>query len=89
MGVEAAWIVGLLINRVRRRLGEAVASLIADLSLRFINLPSDRVDAEIEAARDVERLHYFGILANLALEQPLGSPSMIRASWNGAGKFPN
>lgn len=49
--VEAALIVGLLVHRARRRHGEAAAKLIADLSSRFINLPADQVDPEIEVAQ--------------------------------------
>ncbi|MCL4181414.1 MAG: PAS domain-containing protein [Verrucomicrobia bacterium] len=49
--VEAALIVGLLVNRAKRHQGEAVAKLIADLSSRFINLPADKVDPEIEVAQ--------------------------------------
>lgn len=51
VAVEGALIVGLLINRAKRQQGEAAATLIADLSSRFINLPTDKVDAEIEAAQ--------------------------------------
>ncbi|NLH75360.1 MAG: PAS domain-containing protein [Verrucomicrobia bacterium] len=49
--MQAALIVGLLVHRVKRREGEEAATLIADLSSRFINLPSDQVDAAIEAAQ--------------------------------------
>lgn len=49
--VEAALIVGLLINRARRRQGEAVATLTADLSSRLINLPPGEVDRAIEEAQ--------------------------------------
>ena len=49
--VEAALIVGLLVNRAKRRHGERMATLLADLSSRFINLPTDKVDAEIQAAQ--------------------------------------
>ena len=48
---EALLIVGLVVNRVKRRHAETVATLIADLSSRFINLPADKVDPEIEAAQ--------------------------------------
>jgi len=49
--LETALIVGLLVSRARRRQGEAVATLIADLSSRFINLPSGEVDRAIEDAQ--------------------------------------
>ncbi len=49
--VEAALIVGLLVNRARRLQGERMATLVADLSARFVNLPAERVDTEIEAAQ--------------------------------------
>jgi PAS domain S-box-containing protein len=49
--VEAALIVRLLIHRAKRRQGEAVATLITELSSRFINLPADKVDSEIDAAQ--------------------------------------
>src|SRR5512135_2828981 len=48
---EAALIVGLLVNRAKRRQGETVTTLIADLSSRFINLPAETVDREIEEAQ--------------------------------------
>lgn len=49
--LQAALIVGLLMNRTKRRHGEAVTTLIADLSSRFINLPPAKVDREIEEAQ--------------------------------------
>lgn len=49
--VEAALIVGLLVNRAKRHHGERMATLIADLSSRFINLHTEKVDTEIEAAQ--------------------------------------
>lgn len=49
--VQAALIVGLLLNRAKRRHSEAAATLIADLSSRFINLPPGMVDREIEEAQ--------------------------------------
>jgi len=45
-------IVGLLVNRAKRRQGEAEATLIADISSKFVNLPSGEVDREI---MDAER----------------------------------
>ena len=48
---EAALIVGLLVHRAKRRQGESVATLIADLSSRFVNLPAGTVDREIEEAQ--------------------------------------
>ncbi len=49
--VQTALIIGLFVNRARLRDEEAVATLIADLSARFINLPADQVDAAIEDAQ--------------------------------------
>ncbi len=49
--MQAALIVGLLLNRARRRQGEAVAALIADLSSRFVNLPAGEVGRVIEDAQ--------------------------------------
>ena len=49
--LQAALIIGLLINRAKRRQGEAVATLTADLSSKFINLPAGEVDHEIEDAQ--------------------------------------
>ena len=48
---EAALIVGLFVNRIRRREAEAVAALIAELSSKFIHLPASEVDREIEDAQ--------------------------------------
>ena len=45
--LQAALIIGLLVNRARRRQGEAEATLIADISSKFVNLPSGEVDGEI------------------------------------------
>jgi PAS domain S-box-containing protein len=49
--LQAALIVSLLINRAKRRQGEAIATLTADLSSKFINLPAGEVDREIEDAQ--------------------------------------
>ena len=49
---QAALIVGLLVNRAKRRQGEAEATLIAEISSKFVNLPSGEVDSEI---MDAER----------------------------------
>jgi signal transduction histidine kinase len=49
--LQAALIIGLLINRAKRRQAEAVATLTADLSSKFVNLPSGEVDREIEDAQ--------------------------------------
>jgi PAS domain S-box-containing protein len=43
-------IIGLLVNRARRRQAEMGAALIADISSRFVNLPASEVDREIENA---------------------------------------
>ena len=48
--LQAALIVGLLVNRARRRQGEVEATLLADISSKFVNLPSGEVDGEIVAA---------------------------------------
>jgi len=50
-GLQTALIAGLLFNRARRREDQAMATLISELSSRFINLPADQVDPEIEAAQ--------------------------------------
>ncbi len=49
--MQAALIVGLLMNRAKRRQGEAVAALIADLSSRFVNMPSGQIGRMIEDAQ--------------------------------------
>ncbi len=49
--LQTAMIVGLLVNRARRRADQAMTTLIADLSSRFINLPADQVDPEISSAQ--------------------------------------
>ena len=45
--LQAALIVGLLVNRAERLQREAEAALIADVSSRFVNLPPADVDQEI------------------------------------------
>lgn len=50
--LQAALIVGLVANRSRRRQGEAEATLVADISSKFVNLSPGEVDSEI---RDAER----------------------------------
>ncbi len=50
--LQAALIVGLLVNRAKRRQGEVEAALLADISSRFVNLPPGEVDGEI---MDAER----------------------------------
>lgn len=49
--LQALLIVGLLINRRKRRRGEIAEKLTAELSSRFVNLPADQVDAAIQAAQ--------------------------------------
>jgi PAS domain S-box-containing protein len=49
-GLQTALIIGLLVNRAKRRQGEAAAALIADISSKFVNLPPAEVDREIEDA---------------------------------------
>ena len=49
---QAALTIGLLVNRAKRRQGEAEATLIADISSKFVNLPPSEVDREI---MDAER----------------------------------
>ncbi len=49
--LQTALIISLLVNRAKRRQGEAVATLVADLSSKFINLPPSEVDREIEDAQ--------------------------------------
>ena len=49
---QAALIVGLLLNRGKRRRGEAEAGLIADISSMFVNLPPNQVERKI---MDAER----------------------------------
>jgi signal transduction histidine kinase len=44
---QAALIIGLTVNRNRRRRSEAEAAMIADISSKFVNLPADQVDREI------------------------------------------
>jgi nitrogen fixation negative regulator NifL len=52
--LQAFLIVGLLANRSKRRQGEREAALLADISSKFVNLPSHQVDDEIlEAQRRV------------------------------------
>jgi PAS domain S-box-containing protein len=51
--LQAGLIIGLLVNRAKRRRGEAEATLIADISSRFVNLPPGEVDGQI---LDAERL---------------------------------
>jgi signal transduction histidine kinase len=45
--LQAALIIGLLVNRAKRRQGEAMATLIAEISSKFVNLPASEVDSEI------------------------------------------
>ena len=48
---QAALIGGLLINRAKRRQGEAEATLIAAVSSKFVNLPASEVDQAIQDAQ--------------------------------------
>ena len=45
--IQAAFIAALLIQRTKHRRAEAEATLIADISSKFVNLPPDKVDGEI------------------------------------------
>ena len=55
--LQAALIVGLLVNRSKRRQSEAEATLLAEISSRFVNLPPGEVDREIlEAERRIAEL---------------------------------
>lgn len=49
--VQAGLIFGLLVNRSKRRRSEAEATLIADISSKFVNLPPHEVDREILEAQ--------------------------------------
>jgi PAS domain S-box-containing protein len=49
--LQAALIISLLISRAKRRQGEAMATLIASLSSKFINLPAGEVDKAIQDAQ--------------------------------------
>ena len=49
--LQAALIVGLLVNRAKRKQGEAEAILVADISSKFVNLPPGEVDREIMDAQ--------------------------------------
>ncbi|MBE2215343.1 MAG: GAF domain-containing protein [Opitutaceae bacterium] len=49
--VLAATVLGLLIARRRLRMTEVQAILVAEISSRFVNLPSGEVDREIEEAQ--------------------------------------
>ena len=49
--LQAALITRLLVHRAKRRQGEAVAILIADISSKFVNLPSSEMDREIAGAQ--------------------------------------
>lgn len=52
--VQMALIIGLLVNRSQRLRAEAEATLIADISAKFVNLPASEVDREImEAERRI------------------------------------
>ncbi len=44
---QAALIIGLTVNRNKRRRSEAEATMIADISSKLVNLPADQVDHEI------------------------------------------
>ncbi len=45
--LQAALIIGLMANRNKRRRNEAEATMLADISSKFVNLPADQVDHEI------------------------------------------
>lgn len=49
--LQTALIAGLVIHRANRRRGEEAAMLIADISSRFVHVPADEVDREIEDAQ--------------------------------------
>lgn len=49
--VQGALILGLLVNRARRREGETAATLIAEISSKFVNLPPGDVEREIMDAQ--------------------------------------
>jgi PAS domain S-box-containing protein len=49
--LQTALVVALLLNRARRHQGEVEATLVADISSKFVNLPAREVDREIEAAQ--------------------------------------
>ena len=49
--LQTALIAGLVVNRARRRRGEAEAILIADISSKFVNFPPGEVDSEIMDAQ--------------------------------------
>jgi PAS domain S-box-containing protein len=49
--LQAALIIGLWFNRSKRKQGEAEATLLAEISSKFVNLPPNEVDHEIIQAQ--------------------------------------
>jgi len=49
--LQAALIIGLLVNRAKRRQGEAEATLVAGISWKFVHIPPGEVDREIMDAQ--------------------------------------
>ncbi|MBN2507707.1 MAG: PAS domain S-box protein [Verrucomicrobia bacterium] len=49
-GAQTALIVGLIVNRAKRRQGEVEAALTADISSKFVHLPPGEVDPKIQDA---------------------------------------
>ena len=71
--LQAALITGLLVNRMHRRRGEAEAVLIADISSKFVNIPSVEVDQEITSA--LRRICEFLKIDMAAIWQWSGGPT--------------
>ncbi len=71
--IESVLIMGLLVNRRRRIRGEQEATLVADISSKFINLPASDVDQEIIDAQS--RLCGFLDLDAIVLWQTSGEHS--------------
>jgi PAS domain S-box-containing protein len=88
--LQAALLIGLWMSRRKRLQGEAQATLIADISSKFVNLPASEVDREIEDAQrriceclglDVSALWQWSmetprIVTMTHLYRPLGGPPL-------------
>jgi PAS domain S-box-containing protein len=75
--VQAALFIALLMNRGQRRRGEAEATLVADISSKFVNLPAGEVDREImEAERRICEL--LGVDLAALWQSSAAAPSVIK-----------
>ena len=78
--IETALIVNLLVHRAKRRRAEREATLLAEISSKFVNLPASEVDREIE---DAQRrvCQCFGLELSALWQWSVDDPNLVALTY--------